>query len=174
MGKSKKKKKKPGSNHAITIAAIFISFCALTVSIYQSVILYNQQYAAVWPYVSPQVSYTESTFDFSIQNKGTGPAIIKELHLTLDGKPVTDYQVFTEDLLQVNQFYSVSFNTPDNTVIATGEKVQIIRVTLPDSLRISTTNFVQRTTVEICYCSIFGDCWWYNDGEVKSKRRCGD
>ncbi len=174
MGKKKSKKKKSGNNKAVTVAAIFISFCALTVSIYQSVILYNQQYAAVWPYLSPQVSYTESSFGFAIQNKGTGPAIIKELHLTLDGNPVTDYQSFTTGLLQTDQFYSVSFNTPDNTVIATGEKMQIIRVSLPDSMRISLTNFVQRTTVQICYCSIFGDCWWYNDGVVKSKRRCGE
>lgn len=153
-------------------AAIFISCCALIVSIYQSIIARNQQYAAVWPYVEPHVEYSNHSFELLIQNKGTGPAIIKQVSMTLDGHAVKDYQQFIKELLRQDKFTSMSISAPKNSVLSAGEKVLFLSATIPDSLLISNIDFHQRVKLEVCYCSIFGDCWTYRDGEVEDCDEC--
>jgi hypothetical protein len=153
-------------------AAIFISCCALIVSIYQSVIFRNQQFATVWPYIEPNVQYSNHNFELVIQNKGTGPAIIKTIDLSLDGQPVKDYQQFIKDLLHQQAFNSMSINAPNNSVLSAGEKVLFLTASLPDSLLIARTDFNERVSLSVCYCSIFGDCWEYVDGEVTGCDDC--
>lgn len=155
-------------------AAIFISCCALIVSIYQSVIFRNQQYATVWPYIEPHVEYSNHSFELVIQNKGTGPAIIKTIAMTLDGQPVQDYQQFIKDLLGQQAFNSMSISAPTNSVLSAGEKVSFLTATLPDSLVIANIDFHKRVKLELCYCSIFKDCWRYVDGEVEDCDECKD
>lgn len=153
-------------------AAIFISCCALLVSIYQSIILRNQQYATVWPYIEPHVEYSNHSFELLIQNKGTGPAIIKNVEMVLDGKPVKDYQQFIQALLRQDKFTAMSISAPTNSVLSAGEKVQFLSASLPDSLLIANIDFHDRVQLTVCYCSIFGDCWRYVDGEVTDCGGC--
>lgn len=157
---------------AVTFLAIFTSFCALGVSVYQSIILRNQQYAAVWPYIEPSIFYTNHSFTLEIENKGTGPAIIKDVQLTLDGKPAGDYKQFLTDLLGNGKFYSLSITSIENSVLAVQEEVTMLNAEFPDSITIQQSDFPSRTSIKICYCSIFGDCWNYLDGDVKPVRRC--
>ncbi len=157
---------------AVTFLAIFTSFCALGVSVYQSIILRNQQYAAVWPYIQPSIFYSNHSFSLTIENKGTGPAIIKDVQLTLDGKPARDYKQFLSDLLRNENFLSLSISAIENSVLAVQEEVVMLNAEYPDSIIIQKSDFPNRTSVKICYCSIFGDCWNYLDGEVKKVRKC--
>jgi hypothetical protein len=159
----------PSSSNPMNFAAIFVSLCALAVSIYQSYIFRNQQYAIVWPYIEPRVEYTNQSFAFFIQNKGTGPAIIKNISLELDGKLETSYSQFIQDLLKSSNFTSMSISDPANSVLSAGEKVEFMSAHVSDTLQ---TDFPARTTVRICYCSIFGDCWQYTDGEVEKVNSC--
>ncbi len=169
---TRKKRSYSANNNTWTAVAIFVSFCALAVSIYQAIILRNQQYAAVWPYIEPSVQYTNHTFEFIIQNKGTGPAIIKEVSLMLDGQPVSDYRLFMMDLLRQKAFTALSITSVNNSVISANQSIKMLGAELPDSLYIATTDFPKRTTVMICYCSIFGDCWTYLDGNVERIGEC--
>ncbi len=173
MSFSKRRSSSPNSN-IWTAVAIFVSFCALAVSVYESIILRNQQYAAVWPYIEPSVQYSNHSFKFFIQNKGTGPAIIKDVHLRLDGEDVTDYQQFIRDLLRQKDYRSISISSAKNSVISINERLQILAAELPDSLSIPAMDFSSRASVEVCYCSIFGDCWRYLDGEVARAEECGE
>lgn len=169
---TRKKRSELATNNTWTAVAIFVSFCALAVSIYQAIILRNQQYAAVWPYIEPYVQYSNNTFEFFIRNKGTGPAIIKDVNITLDGQPVSDYRKFMEDLLGHQSFRSLSISTVKNIVVSANESIQMLSAQLPDSLIIASSDFPQRTTVKICYCSIFGDCWTFKDGAVERVGEC--
>lgn len=90
----------------------------------------------------------------------------------LDGQPVTDYRQFMEDLLGHKIFRSLSINSISNSVISANESIKMLSAELPDSLVIASGDFPQRTTVKICFCSIFGDCWSYLDGEVKRVGEC--
>ncbi len=159
----------PPSHNPMNYAAIFVSLCALGVSIYQSYIFRNQQFATVWPYIEPRIEYTNQSFIFYIQNKGTGPAIIKNVKIELDGKAETDYSRFLRDLLQSTSFKSMSISSPDNSVLSAGEKVEFMSAQVNDTIK---SDFPQRTVVKICYCSIFGDCWQFTDGKVRKVEKC--
>lgn len=161
------------SNSPMTLAAIFVSLCALAVSVYQSYIFKNQQYATVWPYLEPRVEYTNNKFELFIQNKGTGPAILQNMKINLDGKDYVDYQLLLKDLLHVTDdaFKSMSISFNSKQVLSAGERVEVFTAEVKDSINI-VSDFPQRTVLTICYCSIFGDCWKYVDGKVTKIKKC--
>ncbi len=169
---STRKRRSSSNSNLWTAVAIFVSFCALAVSVYQSIILRNEQYAAVWPYIEPSVQYSNQSFQFFIQNKGTGPAIIKDVRLLLDGEETATYQEFIEKLLRVQNFRSISISTAEKSVLSANERLQMLSAELPDSLAIPRIDFSSRASVQVCYCSIFGDCWQYIDGEVNRVNKC--
>lgn len=168
----KKAKRKRFNVDVWTLTAIIVSFCALAVSIYESVIMSNQQYAAVWPYLEPSVEYDNKGFKFKIKNKGTGPAIIKDIELVLDGNELSPSVEFIEKLLDEKRFHSLSISSVRNSVLAIGEEITVMSAILPDSLQIKSIDFSQRASVSMCFCSIFKDCWLYTDGEVEEARQC--
>jgi hypothetical protein len=75
----------------LSMSAIVVSACALVVSILQTRIMQKQQEKSVWPHVRWYIYYgwgSDSTGSFSVKvaNKGIGPAIIKDVTLTLNGQ----------------------------------------------------------------------------------------
>ncbi|MEP7267301.1 MAG: hypothetical protein ABI844_06700 [Saprospiraceae bacterium] len=160
-----------GSN-MMSLAAVFVGICALVVSIYQSRIFRKQQFATVWPYIEPKVEYSNNTFALILQNKGTGPAIMKDMAIELDGIMTTNYQTFLKDLLHTDKFKGISISVPRNTVLSAGERVEVLSAQLQDSVFIQQTDFGSRTVLRLCYCSIFGDCWNYEDGKVTETKEC--
>src|SRR5262245_48743211 len=72
--------------------AVVISLIALGINLYQTRLLQAQARATVWPYVliggSYQSSPTATTYAVFVDNDGVGPAIVKSVRVTLEGRPV--------------------------------------------------------------------------------------
>ncbi|MEK7257491.1 MAG: hypothetical protein AAB316_22235 [Bacteroidota bacterium] len=157
---------------ALSIVAILFSIAALAVSLYQFNLLRKQQSAANLPYLEPAAEHTSKSFALLLQNKGTAPAIIKNIRLKLDGKEVGNYQTFLEELLQMRTLRSVSIAPVKNSVLSASEKVRWLEAQAPDTASIRSADFAKRASLEICYCSLGGDCWQYLDGKVRQVEDC--
>src|SRR6478672_2162589 len=79
------------------ISATLLSLCALVVSIFQTnlareqnAIAREQQQASVWPHIQAVYSQNNDDFGWTIINNGVGPAIVKSLTLTYQGKAYKD------------------------------------------------------------------------------------
>lgn len=76
-------KRKISIDFLLGISAVFLSASALIVSIFQTTIFREQQYASVWPHLEIIASLRSGSYDYGIENKGVGPAIIKDIAFKL-------------------------------------------------------------------------------------------
>jgi hypothetical protein len=82
-------KKKPLSTETIiAIAATITSVCALLITVYQTVLIRDQQLNSVWPYLLANTSIDEhGKATIQVTNNGVGPAIIEKVTIEYKGKP---------------------------------------------------------------------------------------
>lgn len=170
----------------LALLAILISLVGTGVSIFETKLLREQQElmveekaASVWPYVDMIVSgggdaYGDYFF-VGVENKGIGPALIGEISFIVGGEP------FTEERLPegVAKHYpgismkarNIAFKPFIKSVLSPEEDGTVVNFLA----EIDTTKYRKHLpldsliTVELCYCSVYGDCWTVN-GEDKPLR----
>jgi hypothetical protein len=167
--------------HWGNLAAGFSAACALALSAYTAFLQRQQVKAQVWPLLSWAITaFTgdepddagpradaggkekpEATFSFEVRNKGVGPAIVRAMEVTVDGKPVRQW----DDVLTKIAPPSASRGWGDRhismvhaRVMAAGETSVAFQ---PDEPEVARALFraVDRIGVTICYCSVLDDCW---------------
>lgn len=179
----------------IAVLALFLSIGAFVVSLYearmmklQQEIMFEeqqmmsaQQQAAVWPYLTPQISYQftdqSTTITYQFINKGVGPAKIQSATIAFKDTARQDYSGLLNKVL--HSLPQGALTTLDSTsttdfqlnmrmpsgVLSPGEQVKWIEVSLPrfeGDRDFWLTNTFQ---YELGYCSIYEDCWMLRSGE---------
>jgi hypothetical protein len=171
----------------LALSALLISGIALIVSIYeanimkeQQKIMFDQQQAAVWPYVDGHINYSfqENSFfiSYTLINKGVGPAIIKNGRLIVNDKPLREFEDGIREAVSPffpeNIIPSVSLSLVENKVLSPGEQYQVIKLSsdrfdgdlfLAENLAIS---------YDACFCSIYDDWWQLEEDEQGNKLEC--
>jgi hypothetical protein len=152
-------KKKIDIGLLVGLGAIGISVATLFVYIYQARIMQSQQHASVWPYVEWYHSNVGGIY-VEVKNKGIGPAIIKSATLRVGGKVVENIdELFTE---MIGDHEGMAFVTSyiGGRVMSPGESFRVFVVTDSAYLHKLDSAFNARQfEMEICYCSIYKDCW---------------
>jgi hypothetical protein len=168
------------------VIATLIGLLAICVAAYTAYIQRQQVRAQVWPVLELSTS-NEPFLEVSLANKGVGPALIRHVIITVDGKPVTTWKDCVEHLLGPGH-YSFSQETIGNRFVSAGEKMNALspreyrtseglKVGPEGSLgaRFNVARF--RIGAEICYCSTLDDCWTLysrldEEPRVVETRRC--
>jgi hypothetical protein len=144
-----------------TAVATLVGVCALFVSGYTAYVQRQQVRAQVWPILEYDTS-NEPHLRLTIANKGVGPAIIRHVLVTVDGKPAATWREALELLLGPGH-HSLALSTIHNRVLSAGEAVDILTprdaagAMLPAGGPFDAGR--QRFGIEVCYCSTLGDCW---------------
>lgn len=75
--------------------ALAVSVFALAIGTWQTRLMQSQSRASVWPYLSIGYTYTNGAetngFIWTIDNNGVGPALVQSTTLSLDGKPMRNW-----------------------------------------------------------------------------------
>ncbi len=164
---SKKWTKRINYEMVVAGSAVFISVCALVVSIYEAKIMREQQYASAWPYLNhgPKYIYQKGLL-YDVENVGLGPALIQDVSIKIGEKEVEGPQALVEELLDISlDTLPIGYFTLEGTVLAPGDKVSLLQVIDLD-LAQRFREMEERYQIEICYCSIYEDCW-----SIRSKRQ---
>ena len=155
--------------------ALIVSLSALGVSIYeanimreQQLIMQSQQKTSVFPHLVQDLRYSfgdGGEFIYEIENKGIGPAKIKSATLTLNDKPVNSFVEIKNELDKIfpeEADYGLSFSNPEGYFISPKEKLVAIKITYKKFE--NSMNLMRNLSFEydICYCSIFDECWKIN------------
>lgn len=139
---------------AAAIIASLVGMLALLVAGYTAYIQRQQVSAQVWPYLLGGRSGHEHELLWI--NKGVGPAIVRNVEVSIDGKPQADWKA----VFQTLRFHPTNFfqSTLEENVFSPGEKVDWVQ--FPDSADYNKFMLVaDRLRVKVCYCSTLGDCW---------------
>jgi hypothetical protein len=144
----------------VGLCAIFISVATLAVYIYQARIMQSQQHASVWPYIEWSTSNVGG-FYLEVHNKGIGPALIKKAVLKIDGKEVDGLNGLFDVLLGKNRGRTeFIYSYVEGRVMAPGESFKVFQI-LDSAMaqKIDSLFYARKTEFEICFCSIYNDCW---------------
>jgi hypothetical protein len=174
--KSKIPQKSFRVNKSIVISgvAVFISICALVITVIHIQLETSQLKSSVWPRLALKQNSNQegdSAFSFSIENKGVGPAIIKKQEFGYKGKNYPNfYEVIKaimpdsiKSLQYVEDIKTKVFVQED--VLKAGENHIILK--LPENPIL--TNWISSAQNEIfsdpafifriTYSDIYGNCW---------------
>lgn len=138
------------------ISAVVIGVCAIAVSLYETTLIRQQLKGSAWPNIEVGFSYNEAGFRYFMSNSGVGPARIRHAEVTVDGTPVADWREFFERLeLEVGR-YLTSYVA--RGVLAPGVAHDIL-VLDPEQPADVLYGSQHRIVIELCYCSVYDDCW---------------
>ncbi|HJW39102.1 MAG TPA: hypothetical protein VJ420_10845 [Candidatus Udaeobacter sp.] len=154
------------------VIATLVGFLALCVSGYTAYVQRQQVRAAVWP-ILEFGSSNAPDIHFTLENKGVGPAIIKNIIVRVDDQPMKNWAEVLEKLLGPGK-HPGSESDMNGHVFSAGESMTVLTPNDPDDnpLAFNRSNplWVQmnkerfRVTVEIYYCSTLGECWTLGAG----------
>jgi hypothetical protein len=153
------------------VIATLVGFLALCVSGYTAYVQRQQVRAAVWPIL--EFGSSNAPIQFTLANKGVGPAIIHHVIVKVDGEPVKNWYEVLEKILGPGK-HPGSESDMSGHVFSAGESMTVLTPNDPNDnpLNFDKSNslWVQmnkdrfRVTVEICYCSTLGECWTLRAG----------
>jgi hypothetical protein len=160
--------------------ALTVSVFALALGAWQTRLMQGQARASVWPHLSIGYTYNSNVDDngflWHVDNNGVGPARVESVTLALDGKPMKSWR----DLLLALGFKGelhLSTSSLSGEVIPPSlnreTAIQAIRINQRDVATVF-KNSINRFGMEICYCSVYDDCWiaHWQQSKVDSVARC--
>jgi hypothetical protein len=144
----------------VALIAVFISFSTMFVYLYQSNLMKTQQKMSVWPHITFGPSWGDDQLVLNLINKGVGPAIIKKVSIEINSNQINginEIMNFVPDTLQSD--YSYSSIWPGQVIMA-AENIKLFQVNNPKTIKyILELMKEEKIRIEICYCSIYNDCW---------------
>jgi hypothetical protein len=155
--------RQPGSRRnwdgLAAVIAAFVGLLALCVSGYTAYLQRQQVRAQVWPYLEPGIS--SSRRRVSLFNKGVGPALIRSVTISVDGKPQRNWKaVFAA--LGLDYDHHIPYSTINGVVVPANDHIdQLVFPTAEDFDRYARQ--IKRIDLSLCYCSSLDECWTYED-----------
>jgi hypothetical protein len=150
------------------LIAVIISAMALAVGVYQTRLMQTQARASVWPYVTSGFRYStfgdNQGFDLHVTNNGVGPAIVRSTVVRFDGKPVKHWDDIFAIVMagHTKDSANASISGVRGIVIppSTNRETEVVALrTNGEGLAKALYDARDRFGVDICYCSIYDDCW---------------
>ena len=151
----------------VSISAVVIGICALSVSLYEVRLMRAEQRAAVVPLLEIGHSYFASSAELPgddwqlslhAENVGLGPARVMDFRVTVDGVPQLSWRSTMQSLIGRDEPVAIALSTINGRIIPADRSVQMFH--LRDS-QLATEVFAEldRLQIEACFCSVFDDCW---------------
>ncbi len=156
VNQSAAKKSKLSPEMITAISAVFIGLCAIGISLYETSLIRQAQKGSVWPALGGGYSYNQDGFSYLLENAGVGPAIIEYIILTVDGEPIETWDQYFDKLeVDINNYLVTQAS---GRIVSPQSKLDILYI--PPQRNIDHIAQEQaRVDVEICYCSVYEDCW---------------
>lgn len=159
----------------IATLALLASSGATLSSVYQTHVIANQLSASVWPYLEAVYSLSTTTANLEVANDGLGPALVRSASLAVDGHPVASYRRGIDVLergFHLKNPYNGSFSSiGPSSVIRPGEQVALFSLSRLPVKEFGSMH--RRVMLEVCYCSLLGQCWIYRSGPVETRDQVG-
>jgi hypothetical protein len=145
----------------IAVCALLVSGLATGASWWQTHVVAQQLQAQVWPYLTITGTLSSNEVSYAIGNDGLGPAVLRSVVLTVDGKPQRTMVAAMHALIgrTGNQVHGLSMAAPGaGSVIRVGGSVTMFHLTSPVLAPVLARQ-AGRVALRVCYCSIVGACW---------------
>lgn len=178
------KKKEVDLGVVLAIIAVIISICTMIISLVETSIMQKQQHsmtesakASVWPYVTTTINTLadegQIKFSFELENKGVGPALMKDFEMQYDGKKIEKsilevLKIHCPDAIAIN----ISTHKINSSILSAGEKKQVVGLTIIESDFLNFAEFTKLISSNYCFTNIYGDSWRSTNNDPKACKTC--
>ena len=153
--------------YAVAGTAFFVSVCSLFIYIYQSKIMAEQQQVAVWPRVQWSRSNVQG-FEFNVENKGVGPALVRKVQMSFNGMPVKGNSELVKTVMGAERAIAWQNSTMEGRALSPGENATLFKIADDAEAKLFNDKLrAGKFAMEITYCSIYGRCWISSGFEAK-------
>ncbi|MEL7163302.1 MAG: hypothetical protein AAFN92_21270 [Bacteroidota bacterium] len=149
------------ANRILALAAVFVSVCALYVSIQEMRLMRQQQKVSFYPHLALGRHYSEEGFSLYIKNSGTGLALVNSVQLTNGERYFTDWPEVIAHYMPDSLAFGydhLSSSTINEEVLTPGEEVRLFAVKWRPGVR-EFEEEARELTMRICYSSLLDDHW---------------
>lgn len=151
----------------VALSAVVVSILTVIIGAYSAWVDRGYARAAVWPRLEAGQSFDGSQFTYFVANRGTGPALIRQVRIELDGESVADWSALFNRLGVAEHRYTQS--QVSGRTLSPGQSVEALNIQEPTLLApLADANMAGRLEVNLCYCSIYQQCWM-TDGGLRSQ-----
>jgi len=178
------KKKRWDLSIVLALIAVLISVCTMVISLVETNIMQKQQQsmtdsakATVWPYVTTlmKTNSNDGNIEFSliVENKGVGPALMKNFEVSYDNE-VVETSIIQKVKLHCPEAIPTNIVSRKigNKVISPGEQINVLAISLKNADFMNFTEFTTKLKNEYCYSNIYGDCWKSTDDIPVESKDC--
>jgi hypothetical protein len=151
----------------IGLSALLVSLVAVGVEVYSGYIDRSFARASVWPKVEIRTIYssTQKKFIYRFKNVGTGPALIKSTKLTYKSGVIRRWEALAQSLGHKRGSFSTEYI--GHRVLPALATINPL-VTEDEALGEALNTAQPSIGIEICYCSVFEQCWLSNNEDKTS------
>lgn len=168
----------------VGLSAVIIALCSLGIALYETSVIRQAQRASVWPHVLVGPSLQGDRINLLVQNAGIGPARIRAASVKYEGETLGNWTELFQELVG-EDIDSLGLNSYNNLingrVLPTSEEfITIFGIsetsdTGPGAVE-AMTQFRQAIEegaidVEVCYCSVYDECWVSSMQDVVGRLR---
>ena len=156
----------------ISFVAVAMAIAAVVVAFYETSLMREQARLSVKPSVwmetnsrtSNQEDENDGEFEFTINNRGLGPASLEYFTVQREGKYIRFWQ---EWLAQVplegddeKSIIGISYaSVPQEYVLPNGDELEVFSIRAPSDLIRRISSASDQYEFVICACSFYNDCW---------------
>ena len=168
---------------ALLISHIFVTVPTFVISIALAYATFVQadatrkiQMSETWPYVGYGTSNAREDGTKEIimvlQNNGVGRARLEQMEFLYKGKPMPNPREFMRQCCAGDAKFAF-MSSPVTGVLRPGEKTEFIRFLRTDQNAVIWDKLERErwsVVVRSCYCSIFDDCWVYDNRQKRPEK----
>ena len=151
----------------LAVTAVAISVVTAVLAIQHGNAMERMVEASSWPYLQVGDSNGDAQghalYKLILTNQGVGPAKIRKLAITYQGRPMTTVFYLAKAFVSTERMTPPNgVTTSDAVVIPARETNQLLTVASPLASPELIRAFIKNReaiTVSACYCSIFDECW---------------
>lgn len=149
-------------NMLVAFCALFVSACALYISVQEVRIMRTQQKASMFPYLTVGKQYNAEGFGFRLENNGNGLAKIHSYQIYNDSIYFRDW--FDVIATYVPEAQNINYNIMStdgylqNQIITPLEKVNLIALQWTAETRVLEQRLGD-LKIKICYSSLLDEHW---------------
>ena len=154
----------------IAVAALVVSISAVAVGLYEAALQRRHDRAEVWPHVEITTYTSPEGAKLSVENSGIGPALIKSVVVTVDGKRNHNWNEVLTALLGHTAPQPLSNSTIAESALRPGDKVTLVGVPNGD-MPPAFWHAIGRVGLVVCYGSVFDEYWQLTDSAIGRRTR---
>ena len=147
----------------VALAAVVLSVFTVLVGAYSASIDRAYARASVWPRLEMGRSFSQGSYSYIVSNRGTGPALVEQVRMAVRQQPQQDWQGIL-DAHGVGEQRRYAQSQIDARTFSAGQELQVFHTEDQALIKQLLDPGAPPMEVEICYCSIYQQCWTVDQG----------